>query len=183
MPRLILKIDDAVAALLDEQVAALSESQAAREFGVAVTRQVAARVALLRGLSVMGSAGKGSRPDTPEGDSVGDAQGSPEGDAPVESIEVDEHGRVLPPEGWVSFKSSEQLPPEQVNVHEYYTKHGWTRWYGNAGGGAISFYWCDNQAHQGLDPWGSPDARGKTVIVQTTPWGPGHIIPHGWSGV
>ena len=179
MPRLILKIDDAVAAMLDAQVEALSKSQAAREFGVAVNRQVAARVALMRGLSVMGSADSA--------DSVGSAQDAPEADsapvAPIEAIDVDEHGRVQPPEGWAPFKPSEKIPPEQSDVHEYYLKHGWRRWYGNTGNEAISFYWCDNQAHQGLDPWTGSDAKGKTVVVQTTPWGPGHIIPHGWSGV
>jgi hypothetical protein len=181
MPRLILKIDDAVAAMLDAQVEALSKSQAAREFGVVVNRQVAARVALMRGLSVMGSVGGvGST------DSVGSAQDASEADSPdtpVESIDVDEHGRVQPPEGWAPFKPSEKIPPEQSDVHEYYLKHGWLRWYGNTGNEAISFYWCDNQAHQSLDPWTGADAKGKTVVVQTTPWGPGHIIPHGWSGV
>jgi hypothetical protein len=181
MPRLILKIDDAVAAMLDAQVEALSKSQAAREFGVAVNRQVAARVALMRGLSVMGVSGAGPVDAGPVKVDVGEPK---TGEADLgPDVDVDEHGQVQPPEGWAKFKSSERVPPEQSDVHEYYEKHGWARWYGNAGGEAISFYWCDKQAHQGLNPWAGKDSKGKSIIVQTTPWGPGHIIPHGWAGL
>jgi hypothetical protein len=141
---------------------------------------VAARVALIRGLAAM-SVSVVSVTSEDRDSVVTPPKPTPKPE-PAE-VALDENGRVLPPEGWVQFRSSEQVPPEQSDVHEYYTKQGWGRWYGTAGNEAISFYWCDNQAHQTLDPWEKPDARGKVVVVQTTPWGPGHIVPHGWSGV
>lgn len=186
MPRLILKIDEAVAALLDAQVEVLSKSQAAREFGVAVNRQVAARVALMRGLSVMGAVDAGPVDVGPSdvGPVKVDVDEPKTGEVDLgPDVEVNDLGEIQPPDGWGRFKSSERVPPEQSDVHEYYEKHGWARWYGNAGGEAISFYWCNKQTHQDLEPWAGKDSKGKSIVVQTTPWGPGHIIPHGWSGV
>jgi hypothetical protein len=152
----------------------LQNSESAREFGVDVTLEVAARVAMIRGLKaiVRGSVPSPSAPSTSVEEESSDVP-----DEPV--VESNPDGTVNIPSGWSAW-AGELVPSEQATVHEYYVANGWKRMLGKVGDESISFYWSNRIENQRLAPWGSPDANGKSIVVQKTPWGPGHLVPHGW---
>ena len=146
-----LTLEDELLVRLDALVPKVGCSAAAREFGIVADRHLVARVALLRGLSIM------------------------------EAGEVS--GRVVAtPEGWNRWGSSERIPAAHTEVHEYYTANGWERFWGRAGDEVIAFYWSPDPELQGLSFYKSLDKDGKEIKLQDTPFGPGHMIPHGWAG-
>lgn len=149
----------------------LQNSESAREFGVDVTLEVAARVAMIRGLkAIVRPAATTAAPKVQEEETEAV-------DEPV--VEANPDGTVTMPAGWSAW-AGELIPSEQTTVHEYYVANGWKRMVGKVGDEAIAFYWSDRLESQSLAPWGSSDDNGKNIIVQKTPWGPGHLIPHGW---
>lgn len=99
-----------------------------------------------------------------------------------EVIVVGEDGLVATPEGWNRWGSSERIPAAHTEVHEYYTANGWERFWGRAGDEVIAFYWSPDPELQGLSSYKSLDKDGKEIKIQDTPFGPGHMIPHGWAG-
>lgn len=177
MPNDITEVDKVLRISVDnwacEQLAALQgqlqESEPAREFGVDVTIEVAARVAMIRGLKAI------VRP-TPSVPEV--SVPAPE-TSEVQEVEANPDGTVTVPPGWSAWAGA-SMPTEQATVHEYYVANGWQRMVGKVGDEAIVFYWADRLENQSLAPWGSPDSGGKTIVVQATPWGPGHLVPLGW---
>lgn len=169
---ILLTLEDEVLRRLDAQVAVVAQGAAAREFGIKVTREVVARVALLRGLSVMETGGVVvERPPAVEEEAA----------VPAE-VEYAADGVVKPPEGWRRWSGNELVPPSQAKMHDYYITNGWWRYGGKAGDENMTFYWTSAREAQELPEWVNTDTNGKHVIVQQTPWGPGHIVPHGWSG-
>ena len=177
MPNDITEVDKVLRISVDnwacEQLAALQgqlqESESAREFGVDVTIEVAARVAMIRGLKAIVR----KTPSTPE--VVASTPEKPE----VQEVEANPDGTVSVPPGWSAWAGG-LVPSEQATIHEYYVANGWQRMVGKVGDESIAFYWADRLENQSLAPWGSPDTNGKTIVVQATPWGPGHLVPHGW---
>jgi len=179
--QLRLVLDEVLETRLDSLLSVVAGSATAVEFGVVVDRGLVARIALLRGLESMEAAGAGVmdrgrsvRSRTPE---VAKSRGDDGGGDAAESV-VESEGLVEPPTGWRPWSASEQLPEAQWGAHEYYEEAGWVRYYGTAPtrtkDEVIVFYWCSDRSLQGLELYDSG------LKVQATPWGPGHLIPHGW---
>jgi hypothetical protein len=182
--QLKLNLDSILESRLDELLPKVAESAAAQEFGIKVDRVLVARIALLRGLDAMerGSAAppvvgrpKGRVKEEPKPEKKPEPLPSAE-----DTAEHDEHGMIVPPPGWRKWADSELFPDCQQSTHDYYISNGWDRYYGSSpakqGDEVISFYWCRDSELQSLS------AFDEALKVQATPWGPGHIIPHGWKG-
>jgi|TARA_R110002020_G_scaffold4088_2_gene17982 hypothetical protein len=194
-----LNLDALTLKRLDGLVPIVAESAAAREFGVEVDRRLVSRVALLRGLTAMEAAvPQKSAPETPVApvESVApppplsiplsddDVAASPTADGVSEApplTEVGEDGLFEPPEGWNLWSSGEQIPQDHHDVDSYYKKGGWKRYWGRSGDEVIAFYWSPDPALQGYPSYKKADRAGKELIIQNTPYGPGHMLPHGWS--
>ena len=176
-----LTLEGEVLKRLDAQVEVVSQGAAAREFGITVTRDVVARVALLRGLSVMETGGRvAESPQAAKRVFEEEEEAPPADEAP--SVEYASDGVVRPPEGWSRWNGNEIVPAPQAKMHDYYITNGWWRYGGKAGDENMTFYWTSAREAQELPEWTDPDANGKRIIVQQTPWGPGHIVSHGWAG-
>ena len=175
---------------IDALIETVSESEAAREFGVEVDRSVVLHIAVIRGLAVMEAArgSAGPRSVTAETGKAGKAAVEPaaakQDPSPTgvveEKITRDKSGAIKPPEGWHVWKSTERVPESQTEVHEYYTSKGWQRWWGKAGEENISFYWTGDERLQEVEAFSGAGPGGKGILVQKTAHGPGHLVPHGW---
>ena len=102
---------------------------------------------------------------------------------PVEVVEeapVDNAGMVRLPEGWHQWGVGERIPEAQADIHSYYDRQGWRRYWGRAGDETMIFYWSPDPSLQDVVVYDGLDTSGKTIKVQETPYGPGHIVPHGW---
>ena len=173
---------------IDALIDTVSNSEAAREFGVEVDRSLVLRIAVIRGLQVM-EAGAAS-PRSVITDTVVD-KSEPKKPAkaakPVDEeeeleLEKDENGNLLPPLGWNEWKPKERIPEEHEKVHEYYSKNGWRRFWGKSGDENIAFYWTGDPRLVELAPFDGKGPDGKEVIIQDcAPYGKGHLIPHSWS--
>lgn len=187
-----LTLEDELLVRLDALVPKVGCSAAAREFGIVADRHLVARVALLRGLSIMEAGEVSGRVAPPPALHGGSSSPEPEArpmastsEPPLkakEVIVVGEDGLVATPEGWNRWGSSERIPAAHTEVHEYYTANGWERFWGRAGDEVIAFYWSPDPELQGLSSYKSLDKDGKEIKLQDTPFGPGHMIPHGWAG-
>ncbi len=177
---------------LDKLVPMVADSAAAREFGIEVDRRLVARVALLRGLTAMlGAAGTESAavsvapPPALALSPVDEASSSPStADSVPDSVEMadlGEDGFFDLPEGWHVWSSGERIPDEHAEIHKYYAAGGWNRYWGRVNDEVIAFYWTPDPALQDYPSYKKADRSGKELNVQNTPYGPGHIIPHGWS--
>ena len=177
---------------IDALIETVSESEAAREFGVEVDRGVVLRIAVIRGLAVMEAARgyAGPRSVTAETGRANRAVVEPAAakqDPPSvatgvvgEEVHRGKDGLIAPPKGWHIWKSTEKVPDSQALVHEYYTNKGWKRWWGKAGEESISFYWTGDERLQEVEAFSGAGPGGKGILVQKTAHGPGHLVPHGW---
>lgn len=146
-----------------------------KELGVEVSRETVARMALIRGLDALERQYKGKNdaktdenpPETPA-------------EAPVSAAEP-KNGVHPTPDGWTKCGPTDKIPVAQAVIHDYYTQNNWFRYWGKAGDSVIYFYWSPEVQFQDLDVFPGTDKNGKTVAVQDTPWGPGHIIPVNWT--
>jgi len=179
-------IDDKILSQLDDLVPVVSESEAVRELGIVVTRETVARLALVRGLRDAnlappppGSAkSTASAPaSTPKASSESESSPKP---APVSDVPVDNSGMIRLPEGWHQWGRTERIPEAHSDVHSYYDRQGWRRYWGRAGDETMIFYWTPDPSLQDVEAYDGTDPNGKMIKVQETPYGPGHIIPHGW---
>ena len=177
-----LTIEEEMFARLDALVPKVASSAAAREFGITVDRHLVARMALLRGLKVMESGEQTGRVAPPPPLASRESKPSPPPPKPAEPVDRDEGGHILPPDGWERWSDSEAISPTHSEVHGYYTANGWVRFWGKAGDEVIAFYWSGDPELQDLPMFKHPDRNGLEVKLQETPYGPGHIIPHGWAG-
>ena len=181
--KVTLSLETEVMSQIDELVKEVASWPATQEFGVKVTREVAARVALLRGLqSLKKSPTPGlSEPPTPKSDGnsvTNDIETEPESETPVDpNVDRNPDGTIQRPNGWQEWSTRDRLPDEQDLLHTYYTAHGWKRMWGKVGQNTISFYWSDDESAQDLEAFVGGE---EELMVQATPWGPGHIIPKGW---
>ena len=169
-------VDPEVITLLDKLQEKLNESPAAKEFGLTVTREIAARVALLRGIEALDLQEETmpSAVETKKAEPVQPKATEPA--KPVDTsvnLEYNDKGEIKPPAGWELWRA--QIPSVQENAHDYYTQRGWRRWHGKVQDRLIAFYWSQDVEKHAVD------AFDPNIIVQTTPWGPGHIIPDNWN--
>ena len=173
---------------IDALIGTVSNSEAAREFGVEVDRSLVLRIAVIRGLQVMEAGAASPRSvitdgvvETPEPKKPAKAAEQ----APEEEefdLETDDDGNLLPPLCWNEWKSKERIPPEHEEAHEYYSKNGWRRFWGKSGDENIAFYWTGDPRLVELAPFDGKGPDGKGVLVQDcAPYGKGHLIPHSWS--
>lgn len=146
-----------------------------KELGVEVTRETVARMALIRGLDAL------QRQHLPQNDAKkADPTSDQAAEAPISAAEP-KNGVHPTPEGWTRVAPGDKIPVAQAVIHDYYTQNNWFRYWGKAGDSVIYFYWSPEVQFQDLDVFPGSDKNGKTVAVQDTPWGPGHIIPVNWS--
>ena len=186
MQTIEIPVDDQILSKLDELVPVVSDSDAVRELGIVVTRATVARLALVRGLRDAnlappppGSAPRADRPSspTPKAPAVPESEPAPE---PEEKVAVDNAGMIRLPEGWHQWGHTERIPEAQSDVHSYYDRQGWRRYWGRAGDETMIFYWSPDPSIQDVVAYDGLDSSGKVIKVQETPYGPGHIVPHGW---
>ena len=191
-----LTLEDQMLSRLEELVPMVADSAAAREFGVQVDCRTVARVALLRGLASMEAAVPQNTaqsapeptvapppplflPEVPETSPSSTADSDDLG-ASVD-IELGDDGFIVAPDGWNSWSKSERVPEDQSGVHEYYKSGGWQRYWGHSGEEVIVFYWSPDPTKHDFPSYKNLDMNRKEIKVQDTPYGPGHLVPHGWS--
>lgn len=181
-------IDDKILAQLDDLVPVVSESEAVRELGIVVTRETVARLALVRGLKDSNLAppppgaptevsASSTRPSKADSEAVPTPESAPVVDAPRDNA-----GMIRIPEGWNLWRSNERIPEAHADVHSYYDRQGWRRYWGKVDNETMIFYWTPDPALQDVVPYDGVDPAGKLIKVQDTPYGPGHLVPHGWGG-
>jgi hypothetical protein len=177
-----LTLDDVVLERLNAAIEEMKQTPTVMELGVQVTHEMVARAALMRGLKTFKCQSLESPADTApaEGPKPKAAKKPEPPPKPDTKVETNASGEVVPPSGWQKWSENERVPPGQEDCHDYYKRHGWKRWWGDATGETISFYWSPDVQLQELEPFPGASPVGKKVAVQKTPWGPGHIIPHGW---
>ena len=194
-----IRLDPREVERIDALMATVKESEAAREFGVKVDRGLVLRIAVSRGLQVMEAGAAAPRAASATAVEPKKAEIAPKkakkagtgqkktenGKSDVLSggdvAERDENGVFLAPKGWNEWSAGERIPEEHAEVHDYYVNNGWRRFWGKAGDESITFYWTGDERLHELEPFRA-DAGGKEVKIQTTPYGPGHLVPHGWAG-
>tara|TARA_R100001224_G_C3967201_1_gene131230 strand:+ start:132 stop:722 length:591 start_codon:yes stop_codon:yes gene_type:complete len=178
---------------LDAMIEVVKAMPVIAELGIVVSRSTVARMALIRGMRSLAAgeesggtgAKEGNAAKEPEPAEKPEKQPKVPGtvddeDLPGVKYELDAEGKIKPPEGWERWSPSEHFDGSQSEVHAYYEAHGWERWWGSAGRERIVFYWNRDPNADALVPWPEASPNNKTVMVQSTPWGEGHLIPHGW---
>ena len=178
-----VSLESGVLRKLDDLVPEVATWTAVQEFGVKVTRETVARIAMLRGLSSMtptpvGTIKKRTPSATPV--SVDEELELAPASAVDSNVDRDASGYIIPPTGWSLTSKGERIVPSHRDVHDYYTRQGWHRYWGRAGEETINFYWSADESLHDVELFSGTSANGKVLKVQNTPWGPGHIIPHGW---
>lgn len=171
---------------LDAMIDMVASMPVIAELGINVSRSTVARMALVRGMrslaageeSVASGGDKEPEPAKKEPEVPGTVD---EADLPGVKYELNSEGQIVPPDGWERWSPSEHFDGSQSEVHAYYESNGWERWWGTAGRERLVFYWNRDPDAAKLEAWPSPSPNGKKVMVQETPWGLGHIIPHGWA--
>lgn len=161
---------------LDRLVEVVAQWPSSREFGITVTRETVARIALLRGLDLVGQPAVVAGPSPVEVEVEETTAPVP---LPDDEIERNGDGRIKPPAGWEKWAGSE-VPEEQAGVHAYYQRLGWDRMIGSVGNESIIFYWTPDEVQQASAPYSGADVTGRRLLIQDTPWGPGHLVPAGW---
>ena len=193
MQTIEIPIDDQILAQLDEIMPVVAESAAVRELGIVVTRETVARLALVRGLKASNLAPPPPGTPEPAPERAETVESTPNS-APkaretselatvveaVEDLDLDNAGMIRVPEGWNLWRASERVPEAHADVHSYYDRLGWRRYWGRSGEETMVFYWSPDPSLQDLEPYDGKDRSGNVVKVQQTPYGPGHIVPHGW---
>ena len=168
-----LTLDDDVCAHLESAMMEMRQTPTVRELGVEVTYEMVARAALLRGLRTFkGQAAREAKAETPPPALVVVEE---EGE-----FELDEFGKLPLPAGWDKCPDRDIVPEPQRLMDEYYKANGWGRYWGKVDTEVIYFYWANEPERHELEPFPGTSANGKNIMNQKTPWGPGHIIPHGW---
>ena len=175
---------------IDKLIEPVSNSVAVQELGTRVSRHLVSRIALLRGIRLMEQQyTEGTEIEAHEKPAPAPvAKSAPAEAKPVEKptkpdldVVYDDDGFIKKPDGWDLWTSA-SVPSGHEEMHDHYLKQGWSRYTGKAGKEIISFYWCqDPGLHNGL-LYPGIDKNGKKLLIQDTPYGPGHMIPHDYLG-
>lgn len=172
---LTLRLEPELQAQIGHMIPLIKGLAHVKELGVEVSRETVARMALIRGLDALERQYM-TKTDTKKADPALEEAA----EAPISAAEP-KNGVHPTPEGWTRVASGEKIPVSHAVIHDYYTQNNWFRYWGKAGDSIIHFYWSPEVQFQDLDVFPGSDKNGKTVAVQDTPWGPGHIIPVSWS--
>ena len=146
-----------------------------KELGVEVTAETVGRMALIRGLDSLERAHKSGAKAENRADQPKNRDDQPVS-APPEDAED-----LATPEGWSKVGPNDKIPVPEAVLHDYYTQNGWSRYWGMVDGTPIYFYWSSKRSFQDLDPFPGSDKGGRKMVVQETPWGPGHVVPVKWA--
>ena len=166
---------------LDAMIDMVAAMPVIAELGINVSRSTVARMALVRGMRSLAAGEESVAAKEPEPAKTPEVPGVvDEEDLPGVQYELNSEGKIVPPDGWERWSPNEVFSGTQTEVHAYYEAHGWQRWWGTAGRERIIFYWNPDPDADALTPWPEKSPNGKEVLVQSTPWGEGHLIPHGW---
>ena len=172
---LILQLEAEIQDRLRAMIPTIKGLAHVKELGVEVSAETVARMALIRGLDALERAHNGGK----EAQKAENAPSDPE-NREVSAAEPPS-GVHATPEGWTKCGPTDKIPVAQAVIHDYYTQNNWFRYWGKAGDSVIYFYWSPEVQFQDLDVFPGTDKNGKTVAVQDTPWGPGHIVPINWA--
>lgn len=175
---LSLTLERDLLARLDALIDVVASLPHAKEFGILVDRKIVARMALIRGLDALERAHDGKTSAKKAENASKTADSGPEDAIPTPDPDAD----VLDtPPGWSKCTPTEKIPVPEAVLHDYYTQNGWFRYWGMVDGTPIYFYWCPERRLQDLDPFPGSDKSGRKVAIQSTPWGPGHVVPVKWA--
>ena len=176
---LVLRLEEDIQARIRALIPTIKGLPHVKELGVEVSAEIVGRMALIRGLDLLEKAhgGAKSTSKTPE---TGDPRApAPEkADAPLPTGDEEVYDT---PEGWARVGLGEMIPVPEAVLHDYYSQNGWNRYWGKANDQVIYFYWSPERRLQDLKPFPGTDKGGRTVGIQETPWGPGHVVPTKWA--
>jgi hypothetical protein len=176
---LVLRLEDDIQARIRALIPTIKGLPHVKELGVEVSAEIVGRMALIRGLDMLEKAHGGAKTaaKTPEnGDSRATAPENADAPLPTGDEEVYDT-----PEGWTKVAHGESIPIPEAVLHDYYTQNGWFRYWGKSNDQVIYFYWSPERRLQDLKPFPGTDKSGRTVALQDTPWGPGHVVPTKWA--
>ena len=175
---LILQLEADIQARITALIPTIKALPHVKELGVEVSAETVGRMALIRGLDALERAHKGGN-TAKTGENRAESTENRE-DSPV--LAPPDDAEVLDtPEGWTKVGPSESIPIPEAVLHDYYTQNGWNRYWGRVDDQVIYFYWSPEKRLQDLKPFPGTDKSGRRMGEQSTPWGPGHVVPTKWA--
>lgn len=175
---LTLRLEAAIQAQIGALIPVIKALPHVKELGVEVSAETVGRMALIRGLDALERAHNGKNSAEKPEKAAKSPDPDPKDDVPVVDPDADVHAT---PEGWTKCGPNDKIPTPEAVLHDYYTQNGWFRYWGMVDGSPIYFYWSPEKRLQDLDAFPGTDKSGRRVAVQTTPWGPGHVVPTKWT--
>jgi hypothetical protein len=176
---LALRLEADVQARVSALIPLIKALPHVKELGVDVSAEIVGRMALIRGLDALERAHGGSKSTSKTSENGENRATAPENaDAPLPTGDEEVYDT---PEGWTKVGLGETIPVPEAVLHDYYTQNGWVRYWGKANDQVIYFYWSPERRLQDLKPFPGTDKSGRSVAVQETPWGPGHVVPSRWA--
>jgi hypothetical protein len=176
---LALRLEADVQARVSALIPLIKALPHVKELGVDVSAEIVGRMALIRGLDALERAHGGSKSASKTPENGENRATAPENaDAPLPTGDEEVYDT---PEGWTKVGLGETIPVPEAVLHDYYTQNGWLRYWGKANDQVIYFYWSPERRLQDLKPFPGTDKSGRSVAVQETPWGPGHVVPSKWA--
>lgn len=175
---LTLRLEPAIQAQIGALIPVIKALPHVKELGVEVSAETVGRMALIRGLDALERAHIAKNGAEKTEKAAKSADPDPADDVPVVDPDADVYST---PDGWTKCGPNDKIPVPEAVLHDYYTQNGWFRYWGMVDGTPIYFYWSPEKRLQELSPFPGSDKGGRRVAVQTTPWGPGHVIPAKWA--
>lgn len=167
-------VDATVAAAIDALVERLSAAPTVAALGIRVTRQAAARAALLRGVEEM-MAPQATVAVAPVAAPAASPNLLDRGE-PLLSSAAAASVEMPPPPNWSPAPSPIGGP--EAELHAWYTARGWKRFVAATKRGPAVLYWSPQPLYRPLCP-DSFDAGMVTANVEG--YGAVHLVPDGWA--
>lgn len=176
---LVLRLEEDIQTRIRALIPTIKGLPHVKELGVEVSAEIVGRMALIRGLDLLEKAHGGAKSTTKTSENGDPRAPAPEkADAPLPTGDEEVYDT---PEGWARVGHGEPIPVPEAVLHDYYSQNGWNRYWGKANDQVIYFYWSPERRLQDLKPFPGTDKGGRTVGIQETPWGPGHVVPSKWA--
>lgn len=164
---IVLQVDEDLEAALGRLVSHLSQGQDVRRLGLAVTREAAARAALLCGVDAL------LAPTTPATPASMPAPAT-------EAAETDVVGLTTAPVGQAPHPNWTPLPAPgglEADMHQWYEDRGWKRFSAATPKGPAVLYWAPVAIHRPLCV--VPFDGVHAVAVEG--YGVAHVVPRDWA--
>jgi len=175
---LVLTLEPDIQAQIEALIPTIKALPHVKELGVEVSAETVGRMALIRGLDALQRAHSTKNGAGKPEIAAKSADPGPEDVIPTPDPDADVYET---PEGWTKCSPSDKIPVPEAVLHDYYSQNGWFRYWGMVDGTPIYFYWCPEKRLQDLAAFPGADKSGRRIAVQTTPWGPGHVVPTKWA--